>query len=273
MHSSPSPERGKRRSALSRPWASVTVPSLKTTSLLWPELRNAKRVLTGFYLPFVFLVLSIWTASGQENSISFLSGGSWKLAPQSDVPESGEQISATGFSTASWLAAQVPGTVFGSYVLAGKEKDPNFGDNIYQVDVLKYDRNFWYRTDFSVPDAYRGRRIWLNLDAVNRDADVYVNGNKVGSMHGFLQRGRFDVTRLVKVGEKNTLAVLDYVPVLVGKDDAEMRTEIAEEQKTSLVRYSSARKTIAAPPLFAREAGIGCPRSRGSIWVSTKTFI
>ena len=73
---------------------------------------------------------------GQDNSISSLSGGSWKLAPQSDVPESGEQISAAGFSTASWLAAQVPGTVFGSYVLAGKEKDPNFGDNIYQVDVL-----------------------------------------------------------------------------------------------------------------------------------------
>ena len=182
---------------------------------------------------FVFLLLSIWTASGQENSISFLSGGSWKLAPQSDVPESGEQISATGFSTATWLVAQVPGTVFGSYVLAGKEKDPNFGDNIYQVDVLKYDRNFWYRTGFSVPQAYRGRRIWLNLDAVNRDADVYVNGNKVGSMHGFLQRGRFDITRLVKVGEKNTLAVLDYVPVLFGKDDAEMRTEIAAEQKTN----------------------------------------
>ncbi len=191
----------------------------------------AKKVLIGFYLPFVFLLLSIWTASGQENSISLLSGGSWKLAPQSDVPDSGEQISAAGFSTASWLAAQVPGTVFGSYVLAGKEKDPNFGDNIYQVDVLKYDRNFWYRTDFSVPQAYRGRRIWLNFDAVNRDADVYVNGNKVGSMHGFLQRGRFDVTRLVKAGEKNALAVLDYLPVLAGKDDADTRKEIEEEQK------------------------------------------
>ena len=58
-------------------------------------------------------------------------------------------------------------------------------------------------------------------------------GSKVGSMHGFLQRGRFDVTRLVKMGEKNSLAVLDYVPVLVGKDDAEMRTEIEEDQKTS----------------------------------------
>ena len=227
--------------------------SVKTPPRLLPDLRNAKTVLAAFYLPLVLLGLSIWTASGQETSS--LNGGHWKLAPQSDVPAPGEQISATGFSTASWLAAQVPGTVFGSYVLAGKEKDPNFGDNIYQVDVLKYDRNFWYRADFSVPQAYQGRRIWLNLDAVNRDADVYVNGNKVGSMHGFLQRGRFDVTRLVKVGGKNSLAVLDYVPVLAGKDDVEMRKVIDEEQKTSARRPVFISKENYSSPAFICSRG------------------
>ncbi len=40
------------------------------------------------------------------------------------------------------MNAQVPRTVFCSYVLAGKEKDPNYGDNIYQVDLKKYDRCF-----------------------------------------------------------------------------------------------------------------------------------
>jgi beta-galactosidase/beta-glucuronidase len=71
-------------------------------------------------------------------------------------------------------------------VLAGKEKDPNFGDNIYHVDLAKYDRNFWYRTDFDVPAVCRRSRVWLNLDGLNRDADVFVNGHQVGSMHGFL---------------------------------------------------------------------------------------
>ena len=143
-----------------------------------------------------------------------LSGQHWRIAPENDVKASGEQISKADFTPSDWVAAQVPGTVFGAYVLAGKEKDPNFGDNIYQVDLAKYDRNFWYRTDFEVPELYRRSRVWLNLDGVNRDADVFVNGQKVGSMHGFFQRGCFDVTALVRIGASNSLAVLDYVPVL-----------------------------------------------------------
>ena len=118
------------------------------------------------------------------------------------------------------MPAQVPGTVFVSYVLAGKEKDPNYADNIYKVDLKKYDRNFWYRTDFTVPVDFKGSHIWLNLDAVNRDADVYVNGSKVGSMHGFLQRGRFDVAKLVHVGATNSLAVLDYFPQVADHENA-----------------------------------------------------
>jgi hypothetical protein len=164
------------------------------------------------YLPLFFWAFSLWAVHGQEKDVVSLSSGTWKLAPQAEVTQTGEQISTAGFPTDSWLGAQIPGTVFDSYVLDGKEKDPNFGDNIYQVDLTKYDRNFWYRTDFTVPGDYNDRRIWLNLDGVNRDADIYVNGKQVGSMHGFFQRGRFDITALAQVGGKNSLAVLDYVP-------------------------------------------------------------
>ncbi len=161
--------------------------------------------------------LSVQQGQAQEHAVT-LSGDHWQIAPEADVKESGEQLSKTDFAPSNWIAAQVPGTVFGAYVLAGKEKDPNFGDNIYQVDLAKYDRNFWYRTDFDVPEVYRHNRVWLNLDGVNRDADVFVNGRKVGSMHGFFQRGCFDVTGLVQIGAKNSLAVLDYVPVLFHKE-------------------------------------------------------
>ena len=149
-----------------------------------------------------------------QDRVASLSGNRWQIAPENEVKESGEQLSKPNFAPSNWVAAQVPGTVFGAYVLAGKEKDPNFGDNIYQVELAKYDRNFWYRTDFEVPELYRRSRVWLNLDGVNRDADVFVNGHKLGSMHGFFQRGCFDVTALVQIGAKNSLAVLDYLPVL-----------------------------------------------------------
>ena len=77
------------------------------------------------------------------------------------------------FAASHWVAAQVPGTVFGSYVLAGLEMEPTYGDNIEKVDYAKYDRNFWYRTEFTGSAEYGTGRTWLNFDGVNRDADVF----------------------------------------------------------------------------------------------------
>lgn len=39
------------------------------------------------------------------------------------------------------VPAIVPGCVFASYVAAGVEADPNFGDNAYRTDKSRYDRN------------------------------------------------------------------------------------------------------------------------------------
>ena len=70
----------------------------------------------------------------------------------------------------------MPGTAFNSYVIAGLEKDPNFGDNIHQVNRDKYDRSFWYRTTFRVPADFTKELIWLNFNGVNRRAEVYLIG-------------------------------------------------------------------------------------------------
>lgn len=162
-------------------------------------------------LLLIFGSLTPVLAAGGETTS--LDGGSWKIAPEAEITNTGEQVSMPGEHAGVWLAAQVPGTVFGAYVNAGLEKEPTYADNIYKVDTKKYDRNFWYRTEFNVPAADKTGRIWLNLDGVNRDADVFVNGKNVGAVRGFLQRGRFDVTGLVNFGGRNGLAVLDHLPV------------------------------------------------------------
>ncbi len=149
-------------------------------------------------------------AAGETAS---LDGGPWKIAPQSEIAGTGAQISMPGYRAGAWTPAQVPGTVFGAYVNAGREREPTYGDNIYNVDTKKYDRNFWYRTEFTIPGSYQTGKVWLNFDGVNRDAAVYVNGKNVGAMHGFMQRGRFDITGLVHLGGPNALAVRDFVPV------------------------------------------------------------
>lgn len=45
-----------------------------------------------------------------------------------------KNFSTKVFNEAEWIPATVPGTIFVDAVNAGLEKDPNFGDNIYQVD-------------------------------------------------------------------------------------------------------------------------------------------
>jgi beta-galactosidase/beta-glucuronidase len=175
------------------------------------------RWLRGLIFP---LIVSASQLQAQVSiQVASLPGSNWQLAPQAEIKEGGENISTPGYVADSWVPAQVPGTVFNSYVLAGEEKDPNYGDNIRQVDKSKYERNFWYRTDFTVPDSFHPGRVWLNLDAVNRDADVFVNGKNVGSMHGFFQRGRFEITDVMVAG-KNSLAVLDYCPQVGGNGNA-----------------------------------------------------
>ncbi|BCM92516.1 exo-beta-D-glucosaminidase [Abditibacteriota bacterium] len=141
----------------------------------------------------------------------------WKVEPQSVVGDDSSALFAANYDTTQWVAAQVPGTAFTSYVTAGLEKDPNFGDNIYRVDKTKYDRDFWYRAQFRTPTqlgATAGKKVWLNFEGINRKGDVYFNGASLGRLDGFMQRGKFDITSLLRKDQNNVLAVLVHWPGL-----------------------------------------------------------
>lgn len=162
-----------------------------------------------------FLIListcSYSLAIAQNTAISLESSKKqrWYVKAQA---ETGKDILDRNHKPEGWTPAIVPGTIFTSFVSAGLEKDPNFGDNIHQVDKTKYDRSFWYRTNFEAPKVDNKNKIWLNFKGVNRKADVYVNGTLLGSLDGFMQRGQFDISELIKGNQENSLAVLVYGP-------------------------------------------------------------
>lgn len=147
-----------------------------------------------------FFIMSAVSATAQEK-IDLNSGASvhWKLRAQDD-------------STGNWVDAVVPGSVFASYVQAGVEKDPNYGDNIYQVDQKKYNRNFWYRAEFASPGVGAGKICRLHFKGINRKGEVFLNGVRLGLLDGFMERGDFDITRLLSPAGKNVLEVLVYWP-------------------------------------------------------------
>ena len=68
------------------------------------------------------------------------------------------------------------------------------------------DDALWYRTTFSVPSSWKGKRLMLNFDAVDWRADVYVNDIQIGFHTGGYTHFAFDVTPYIKSGA-NTLVV------------------------------------------------------------------
>lgn len=166
--------------------------------------------------PLVCLVLA-GPLAAQTTPLSLNSGdgGAWFVRAQAEIGAGEALIHQPAAETKGWVPALVPGTVFGSFVAAGLEADPNFADNIQRVDSAKYERPFWYRTEFAIPAGFSRGRVWLNLLGANRDAEVFLNGRRLGELRGIVQRGRFDITACARpAGERNVLAVLVTPPQL-----------------------------------------------------------
>ncbi len=144
----------------------------------------------------------------------------WQLARQIDVlGYSGLRISTPDFKYFEGIDAVVPGCTFTSYVEAGIEEDPNYGDNIYLVDETYYNRPFWYRAKFKTPQCSAGERVWLHFDNTNRFADFYLNGEKLSGtassikdVSGHMLRTKYDITEKLKSDGENVVAVLIYDP-------------------------------------------------------------
>ncbi|HIQ20529.1 MAG TPA: hypothetical protein EYH34_04725 [Planctomycetes bacterium] len=64
----------------------------------------------------------------------------------------------------------------------------------------------WYRRTFTAQKPAPGRRLWLCFDGVDWEAQVYLNGQLLGSHRVYYEPFRFEVTDKVRRG-RNTLAV------------------------------------------------------------------
>lgn len=136
-----------------------------------------------------------------------LAGGGWRLQRDSLVQADGPALATAGFDDTGWVVATVPATVLTSYLNAGALPDPNYGDNQLMISDAFFHADFWYRTEFATPAAGAGRRHWLNFDGINLNADVFLNGERVGRIEGGFARARFDVTSRLRAGGTNALAV------------------------------------------------------------------
>ncbi len=103
----------------------------------------------------------------------------------------------TDLDDANWTPTTVPEWRYDQPEPPGTRPDPK----AHRANS----RILWYRTTFAAAPPPAGRRAFLNFAGVAWEAQVWLNGVKLGDHMAYWEPFRFDVTGLLK--EKNVLAV------------------------------------------------------------------
>ncbi len=71
----------------------------------------------------------------------------------------------------------------------------------------------WYRKTLRVPEAWRGKRIWLKIGGVRSQGFFWVNQTPVAMVNNYCATVKYDITDLVKPGEEAVVvAEVNNVP-------------------------------------------------------------
>lgn len=65
----------------------------------------------------------------------------------------------------------------------------------------------WYRRQLSIPKHWKGKQIFLKLDAASKAATLYINGKEVGEHAGGYTACTFDITPFCSLDTPNSLAI------------------------------------------------------------------
>ena len=75
--------------------------------------------------------------------------------------------------------------------------------------VMEHHERLWYRRTFTLPAGWAGRRVILHFDAVDYEAEVWVNGKSAGPVHtGGYDGFGFDITPLLNPTGSNQQEVV-----------------------------------------------------------------
>jgi hypothetical protein len=103
-----------------------------------------------------------------------------------------------------------------------------------------YQGRAWYRRTFSVPEAWRGRRVWLRCEGVCNWGDVFLDGAKVGRVDSFITPQELDITEHIQPGREHRLEVLvDSRPPAAAPYIGMMQFLVASGGITSHVRLEA----------------------------------
>jgi len=171
---------------------------------------------------------SLWAADAR-----FMLNTGWYIQPAGGDPrEQDEVLAGVPYRPHHSYQATVPSTVVAALVADQVYPDPGFGMNLRSIPGTTYPigENFsfiqmppgsafsvpwWYRTQFTPPADYAGKRVQLHFDGINFRANVWLNGKQITTsdkMAGSWRVFEFDVTDVLVAGKPNALAVEVFPP-------------------------------------------------------------
>ncbi|MGA2268164.1 MAG: sugar-binding domain-containing protein [Bryobacteraceae bacterium] len=111
--------------------------------------------------------------------------------------------SATQFDDSGWTGVSLPHT----YNDVDTFDDWSIPGHVGEMNL--WSGRTWYRKTFVLPKSFRGKKVFIEFQAVRQIAEVYLNGQLLGaSKTGFIPFG-FDLTPYLRFGgARNVLAVM-----------------------------------------------------------------
>lgn len=152
--------------------------------------------------PALIFALSILISSDDlyaQQMVTFMSKDSQQLTFHrlTAVPEGAAKLSLTG----KWefIADRATGK---------KDEIEVPGEWVMQGYSVKPHTYAGYSRSFTIPSSWNGKRVKLHFNAVYSEAEIFLNGSKLGYHLGGFTQFEFDITDKVKKGTPNVLSLL-----------------------------------------------------------------
>ncbi|MGV8137252.1 MAG: glycoside hydrolase family 2 protein [Mangrovibacterium sp.] len=162
-----------------------------------------KKICKLTFLIFFLIKVSFLSAEDLKN-ISL--DGSWKL--YYGLCDGNAPITPDELKNSNWpsLLATVPGNVELDLLAAEKIKNPETGNNIY--DLRKYEAYRWfYSQEFDTPVLQSGEQVEIVFEGLDCFGTIWINNQLIGQSSNMLISHRFDITRFLNSKGKNTIFV------------------------------------------------------------------
>ena len=132
----------------------------------------------------------------------------WMVQSSEKVSVGGEVLSTPAAKTEGWIKAKVPSTIMGVLTENGIEKEALTAEDYAKIDKTQFEKSWWYRTTFEMPELKEGEHALLDFDGICYRANVWLNGQQIANsqeMAGSFRQFEFDVTKAIT--QENVLAV------------------------------------------------------------------